>query len=90
MESSRLAFATGYGESKKKKRKKANDEGDMDFPAHEKFTFREVFEAPPELAVIPKALKTLQNASQQRLRLQACTEISEDGQLGPPAHFLQH
>ncbi|KAF8028240.1 hypothetical protein BT93_E0984 [Corymbia citriodora subsp. variegata] len=60
-----------YRESRKKKHKKANDKDDMDFPGQEKVKFGDIVEAPPKLAVIPKALKTPQNASQQRLRLQA-------------------
>ncbi|KAI6706673.1 hypothetical protein NL676_009635 [Syzygium grande] len=43
----------------------------MDLPGHEKVKFGDIVEAPPKLTMIPKALKTPQNASQQRLRLQA-------------------
>lgn len=60
-----------YRESRKKKHKKATDKDDTDFPGHEKVKFGDVVKAPPKLAVIPKALKNPQNASQQRLRLQA-------------------
>ncbi|KAI3429005.1 uncharacterized protein J3R85_008823 [Psidium guajava] len=60
-----------YRESRKKKHKKANDKIDMDFPGHEEVKFGDIVEAPPKLAAIPKGLKTPQNASQQRLRLQA-------------------
>nr|CAN60187.1 hypothetical protein VITISV_002116 [Vitis vinifera] len=63
-----------YLESRKKKHKKAKTEENLDFPRHEKIKFGEVVEAPPKLVAVPKALKalkTVQDASQERLRLQA-------------------
>ncbi|XAR63146.1 hypothetical protein NMG60_11022984 [Bertholletia excelsa] len=58
-------------EERKKKRKKARSEGTEDFPGHEHIKFGEVVEAPPKLITVPKALKTPQEASQERLRLKA-------------------
>lgn len=55
----------------KKKHKKANTDECIDFPGREKIKFGEVVEAPPKLAV-PKAFKNnAQDASKERLRLQA-------------------
>ncbi|KAK9147619.1 hypothetical protein Scep_006376 [Stephania cephalantha] len=59
-----------YLEAKKQKNKKAKLE-DADFPGHEKIKFGDIVEAPPKLSVVPKVLKTVQDASQERLRLQA-------------------
>ncbi|RVX01089.1 hypothetical protein CK203_022720 [Vitis vinifera] len=67
-------ISDGYLESRKKKHKKAKTEENLDFPRHEKIKFGEVVEAPPKLVAVPKALKalkTVQDASQERLRLQA-------------------
>ncbi|GAB4844398.1 hypothetical protein Ancab_037762 [Ancistrocladus abbreviatus] len=60
-----------YLKAKKKKHKKTNPEENVDFPKHEKIKFGEVVEAPPKLAVIPKAFKTPMDASRERLRLKA-------------------
>ncbi|KAF5732973.1 hypothetical protein HS088_TW17G00507 [Tripterygium wilfordii] len=60
-----------YFEEKKKKKKKAETKDVLNFPGHESIKFGEVVEAPPKLAVIPKAFKSAQNASQERLRLKA-------------------
>ncbi|KAK9143643.1 hypothetical protein Syun_013043 [Stephania yunnanensis] len=59
-----------YLEAKKQKNKKAKLE-DADFPGHEKIKFGDIVEAPPKLSAVPKVLKTVQDASQERLRLQA-------------------
>ncbi|KAK9103506.1 hypothetical protein Sjap_020760 [Stephania japonica] len=59
-----------YLEAKKQKNKKAKVE-DKDFPGHEKIKFGDIVEAPPKLSVVPKVLKPVQDASQERLRLQA-------------------
>ncbi|KAF5744330.1 hypothetical protein HS088_TW08G00933 [Tripterygium wilfordii] len=59
-----------YFEEKKKK-KKAETKDVLDFPGRESIKFGEVVEAPPKLAVILKAFKSAQNASQERLRLKA-------------------
>ncbi|KAK7257132.1 hypothetical protein RIF29_30875 [Crotalaria pallida] len=65
-----------YLESKKKKHKKTQDQDEeiLDFPGHEKVKFGDVVQAPPKLAVIPKAFKNTQDASQERLRLRAIEE----------------
>ncbi|GLT84465.1 hypothetical protein SLE2022_026930 [Rubroshorea leprosula] len=62
-----------YLEAKKKKHKKAKTEENMDFPGREQVKFGEVVEAPPKLVAVPKAfkMKTAQDASKERLRLQA-------------------
>ncbi|OUZ99483.1 hypothetical protein BVC80_8973g29 [Macleaya cordata] len=60
-----------YLEAKKHKHKKAKTEESLDFPGHEKIKFGEVVEAPPKLSAVPKAFKTVQDASHERLRLQA-------------------
>lgn len=57
-------------EARKKKNKKAKEEN-VDFPGHEKIKFGDIVEAPPKLVAFPKGLKTVQDASQERLRLQA-------------------
>ncbi|XP_042510331.1 uncharacterized protein LOC122085811 [Macadamia integrifolia] len=60
-----------YLEERKKKHKKAKTEKNLDFPGHEEIKFGEIVEAPPKLVAFPKALKTTQTASHERLRLQA-------------------
>ncbi|CAI9101615.1 OLC1v1038983C1 [Oldenlandia corymbosa var. corymbosa] len=58
-------------EEMKKKRKKTKDVENEDFQARDNVKFGEVVEAPPKLVAVPKAFKTVQGASQERLRLQA-------------------
>ncbi|KAG8363409.1 hypothetical protein BUALT_Bualt19G0019300 [Buddleja alternifolia] len=58
-------------EARKKKNKKPQTEVDMDFPGREEIKFGDVVEAPPKLINVPKAFKKIQDASQERLRLQA-------------------
>ncbi|KAF5952939.1 hypothetical protein HYC85_010883 [Camellia sinensis] len=58
-------------EAMKKKHKKAKAEENEDFPGCEKIKFGDVVQAPPKLVAIPKALKSSQDASQERLRLKA-------------------
>lgn len=58
-------------EAMKKKHKKAKTEENEDFPGCEKIKFGDVVQAPPKLVAIPKALKSSQDASQERLRLKA-------------------
>ncbi|KAK6141010.1 hypothetical protein DH2020_023231 [Rehmannia glutinosa] len=57
-------------EARKKKHKRPRSDDEMDFPGREEIKFGEVVQAPPKLTV-PKAFKTTQDASQERLRLQA-------------------
>ncbi|KAH6833316.1 hypothetical protein C2S53_002415 [Perilla frutescens var. hirtella] len=57
-------------EARKEKHKNAQIEEDMDFPGREHIQFGDIVEAPPKLTV-PKAFKAVQDASQERLRLQA-------------------
>ncbi|XP_009608312.1 protein PXR1 isoform X1 [Nicotiana tomentosiformis] len=57
-------------EARKKKHKNANMDENVDFPGREEIKFGEVVEAPPKL-VVPKAFKNAQDASKERLRLQA-------------------
>ncbi|MED6160176.1 hypothetical protein PIB30_048845 [Stylosanthes scabra] len=59
---------------KKKKQKKSHEEDELDFPGHEKISFGDIVQAPPKLAVIPRAFKNAQDASQERLRLRAIEE----------------
>ncbi|KAK7294959.1 hypothetical protein RJT34_17859 [Clitoria ternatea] len=59
---------------KKKKHKKSHDDEKLDFPGHERIKFGDIVQAPPKLAVIPKAFKNSQDASQERLRLRAIEE----------------
>ncbi|KAG5014155.1 hypothetical protein JHK86_026416 [Glycine max] len=74
-----------YFEAKKKKHKKSNEEK-MDFPGQEKIKFGDIVQAPPKLAVPPKAFK---NASQERLRLQAIEEYrSRKGWASRPGSHL--
>ncbi|XP_011093192.1 uncharacterized protein LOC105173212 [Sesamum indicum] len=58
-------------EARKKKHKKPRTDEDDDFPGHEQIKFGDVVEAPPKLIAVPKAFKKTQDASQERLRLQA-------------------
>ncbi|KAL0339377.1 UNVERIFIED_CONTAM: hypothetical protein Sangu_1459800 [Sesamum angustifolium] len=58
-------------EERKKKHKKPRTEEDDDFPGREQIKFGDVIEAPPKLIAVPKAFKKIQDASQERLRLQA-------------------
>ncbi|XP_073271740.1 uncharacterized protein [Primulina huaijiensis] len=58
-------------EDRKKKHKKARTEEADDFQGHEEIKFGEVVKAPPKLIAVPKVLKMAQDASQERLRLQA-------------------
>ncbi|GMP76223.1 hypothetical protein CsSME_00032997 [Camellia sinensis var. sinensis] len=58
-------------EAMKNKHKKAKIEENEDFPGCEKIKFGDVVQAPPKLVAIPKALKSSQDASQERLRLKA-------------------
>ncbi|KAK6918482.1 LOW QUALITY PROTEIN: hypothetical protein RJ641_016904 [Dillenia turbinata] len=60
-----------YWEAKKKKQKKGKAEEDLDFPGHEKIKFGDIVEAPPKLANLPKKIKTVQDASHERLCLKA-------------------
>ncbi|XP_043715691.1 coiled-coil domain-containing protein 137 [Telopea speciosissima] len=60
-----------YLEERKKKHKKAKTEKNLDFPGREEIKFGEIVKAPPKLVAFPKALKTTQSASHERLRLQA-------------------
>ncbi|XP_057980674.1 uncharacterized protein LOC131166286 [Malania oleifera] len=62
-----------YLEAKKKKHKKGKADEILDFSGHEKIKFGDVVEAPPKLDAIPKpkALRTVQDASRERLHLQA-------------------
>ncbi|KZV41608.1 hypothetical protein F511_15377 [Dorcoceras hygrometricum] len=55
----------------RKKKQKARSEEAEDFKGHEEIKFGEVVKAPPKLIAVPKVLKTTQDASQERLRLQA-------------------
>uniref|UniRef100_A0A2P2JPK8 Uncharacterized protein MANES_05G043400 n=1 Tax=Rhizophora mucronata TaxID=61149 RepID=A0A2P2JPK8_RHIMU len=57
-------------EAKKKKHKKSEAE-DLNFPGYEQVKFGDVVQAPPKLIALPKALKNVQDASRERLRLQA-------------------
>ncbi|XP_054780301.1 nucleolar protein 58 [Prosopis cineraria] len=73
----------------KKKHKKNNPEEKMDFPGHEEIKFGDIVEAPPKLSVIPKAFKNPQNASQERLRLQAIEQYrSRKGWISRPGSHL--
>ncbi|GKV12961.1 hypothetical protein SLEP1_g24043 [Rubroshorea leprosula] len=73
---SSISVKEEYLEAKKKKHKKAKTEENMDFPGREQVKFGEVVEAPPKLVAVPKIIiafkmKTAQDASKERLRLQA-------------------
>lgn len=58
-----------YLEAKKNKKGKKGESVD-DFPGREKIRFGEVVQAPPKL-VAPKALKNVQDASKERVRVKA-------------------
>ncbi|XP_059634033.1 uncharacterized protein LOC132276569 [Cornus florida] len=58
-------------EARKRKHKGSEAEENLDFPGCEEIKFGDVVNAPPKLVTIPKALKTTQDASHERLRLQA-------------------
>ncbi|KAL3814896.1 hypothetical protein ACJIZ3_016164 [Penstemon smallii] len=58
-------------EAKKNKNKKDKSEADLGFRGHEEIKFGDVVQAPPKLLAVPKAFKTIQDASKERLRLQA-------------------
>ncbi|KAF2567369.1 hypothetical protein F2Q68_00028433 [Brassica cretica] len=61
-----------YWEAKKQKKKgKTEDTLRENFPKHEQIRFGDVVQAPPKLAVVPKARKTPMSASKERLRLEA-------------------
>ncbi|WCJ22827.1 hypothetical protein M5689_004894 [Euphorbia peplus] len=61
-----------YMETKKnKKHKQSTTEDNLDFPGHEKIQFGDVVQAPPKLLSLPKGLKKVPDASQERVRLQA-------------------
>ncbi|KAM7261250.1 hypothetical protein ACFE04_026725 [Oxalis oulophora] len=59
-----------YLEAKKNKKKAKTERDDLDFPGHENIRFGDVVQAPPKLVKVPKAIKTIANASQERIRLQ--------------------
>ncbi|KAK6920236.1 hypothetical protein RJ641_016140 [Dillenia turbinata] len=60
-----------YWEAKRKKQKKGEAEEDIDFPGHERIEFGDIVKAPPKLDNLPKKMKTVQDASRERLRLKA-------------------
>eukprot|EP01018_Ginkgo_biloba_P016137 Gb_31695 [translate_table: standard] len=63
-----------YLEAKKKKHKRTKNDDAVEFPQHEKIQFGEVVKAPPKLEFPKKVtmeMKTRQDVSQERLRLQA-------------------
>ncbi|PON56768.1 coiled-coil protein [Trema orientale] len=60
-----------YLEARKHKHKKAKTENTIDFPGREKIEFGDIVQAPLKLSSIPKPLKNTQDASHERLRLQA-------------------
>ncbi|KAL9228971.1 hypothetical protein vseg_004494 [Gypsophila vaccaria] len=57
--------------NKEKKQKKSASEQTLDLPKRDEVKFGDVVQAPPKLAVVPKAPKKPVNASHERLRLQA-------------------
>ncbi|PQM39841.1 nucleolar protein 58 [Prunus yedoensis var. nudiflora] len=59
-----------YLEAKKNKKKKGKKEENIDFPGREEIKFGDVVQAPPKL-VVPKALKNVQDASKERVRVKA-------------------
>ncbi|GMN43029.1 hypothetical protein TIFTF001_012229 [Ficus carica] len=63
-----------YLEAKKNKHKKAKTEDKLDFPGREEVKFGDIVLAPPKLATFTKALKNRQDASKERVRLQAIEE----------------
>ncbi|KAJ8447366.1 hypothetical protein Cgig2_013143 [Carnegiea gigantea] len=60
-----------YLKAKKKKHKKGSSDHQLDLPKCDEIKFGEVVQAPPKLAVIPKAFRQRMNASKERLRFQA-------------------
>ncbi|KAL8142526.1 hypothetical protein V2J09_015558 [Rumex salicifolius] len=60
-----------YLKAKKKKTKKPSAEDTLYAPKKDKVKFGDIVQAPPKLAVVPKAPKKPFDASQERLRLQA-------------------
>ncbi|VVB03468.1 unnamed protein product [Arabis nemorensis] len=62
-----------YWEAKKQKKNKGKTEDTLreNFPNHEQIRFGDVVQAPPKLAVVPKARKSTMSASQERQRLEA-------------------
>ncbi|KAL3536919.1 hypothetical protein ACH5RR_000285 [Cinchona calisaya] len=58
-------------EERKKKRKRTREEENVDYRTHDEVKFGEVVDAPPKLLAVPKVFKITQDASQERLRLQA-------------------
>lgn len=58
-------------EERKKKRKRNKEEEHVDFPVHDQVKFGDVVQAPPKLVAVPKAFKSMQDASHERLRVQA-------------------
>ncbi|KAL5727882.1 hypothetical protein ACHQM5_001026 [Ranunculus cassubicifolius] len=60
-----------YLETKKNKHKKSQEEEGPEFPGHEDIKFGDIVDAPPKLLSIPKGVKKVQDASHERLRLQA-------------------
>ncbi|KAG5395902.1 hypothetical protein IGI04_017716 [Brassica rapa subsp. trilocularis] len=62
-----------YWEAKKQKKNQGKKEDTLreNFPKHEEIRFGDVVQAPPKLAIVPKARKTSMSASKERLRLEA-------------------
>ncbi|XP_010506508.1 PREDICTED: uncharacterized protein LOC104793509 isoform X2 [Camelina sativa] len=62
-----------YWEAKKQKKNQVKTEDTLreNFPKHEQIRFGDVVQAPPKLAVVPKARKSTLSASQERQRLEA-------------------
>ncbi|KAL0720635.1 hypothetical protein Bca4012_035234 [Brassica carinata] len=62
-----------YWEAKKQKKNQGKTEDTLreNFQKHEQIRFGDVVQAPPKLAVVPKARKTPMSASKERLRLEA-------------------
>ncbi|KAF9613958.1 hypothetical protein IFM89_014023 [Coptis chinensis] len=61
-----------YLETKKKKHRKGKIGEGQEFPGHEDIQFGDIVVAPPKLLALPKPLKKkVQDASHERLRLQA-------------------
>lgn len=60
-----------YLEERKKRLKKGKTGENLEFPGQEKVKFGDIVQAPPKLVKIPKAFKTGQDASKERLRLKA-------------------
>ncbi|CAA0806066.1 Unknown protein [Striga hermonthica] len=58
-------------EARKKKHKQSKSDEDIEFPGREDIKFGDIVQAPPKLLAVPKAFKTAQDASKERLRLQA-------------------